>query len=168
MHVSDIVVMKGKVKHSITLDPGVWIFDDRKIKVEEFFITREAEEDPQQAYKESMGRQWDKELQEGSAPPKPAKELFVHKKDISGDWGVPFAPFLNNAGPLPEASEVTCHLQSGESIKISLEDASKSLLCFALDGRPIREEGGGPIHLLFADGSNRQDPITHIALFELV
>lgn len=32
-----IVQLKGNVQFPITLDPTVWIFDDRKIKLEEAF-----------------------------------------------------------------------------------------------------------------------------------
>src|SRR5690625_2393412 len=32
-----IVQIKGKIKFPITLDPSVWIFDDRKIVLEEAF-----------------------------------------------------------------------------------------------------------------------------------
>ena len=33
----NIVDIKGKVKYKITLDPSVWIFDDRKADLDSFF-----------------------------------------------------------------------------------------------------------------------------------
>ncbi|MDN8677450.1 peptidyl-prolyl cis-trans isomerase, partial [Staphylococcus aureus] len=31
---SDIIMLTGKVNFTITLDPGVWIFDDRKVDLD--------------------------------------------------------------------------------------------------------------------------------------
>lgn len=33
----NIIQIKGSVKYSITLDPSVWIFDDRKIDLNTYF-----------------------------------------------------------------------------------------------------------------------------------
>lgn len=162
---SNIVLITGNVKHSITLDPGVWIFDDRKKRLDEFFQEQEELIDPLTAYQQKMGQQWDKELQEGATPNADREKLFVQKKDISGDWGIPFHPFLQNASPSDTATTVLCHLQSGQCISLTLQQAKESILCFALDGKPIREQG--PIHLLFKNGENRLDPIKGIIRFEL-
>lgn len=162
---SDIVILNGKVQHSITLDPGVWIFDDRKKRLDDFFLEENEQEDSLTVYKKNIGKQWDKELQEGSTPQEDREKLFVHKKDISGDWGIPFQPFLKNASPLETATKVTCHLQSDEKISLPLDFAKECILCFALDGKPIREQG--PIHLLYKDGSNRKNPIVGVIRFEI-
>ena len=34
---NSIVPIKGNVQHAITMDPSVWIFDDRRIDLEDFF-----------------------------------------------------------------------------------------------------------------------------------
>ena len=33
----NIILVNGKVKFSITLDPSVWIFDERKLELTTFF-----------------------------------------------------------------------------------------------------------------------------------
>ena len=33
----NIILLSGKVKYSITLDPTVWIFDDRKVDLSTYF-----------------------------------------------------------------------------------------------------------------------------------
>lgn len=162
---SDIVLITGKVKHKITLDPGVWIFDDRKKRLDDFFLGEEHLENSLTLYQQKMGLQWDQELQEGSTPEVDREKLFVHKKDISGDWGIAFEPFLENATPLDTASSVICHLQSGEAVMLPLSQAKESILCFARNGKPIRENG--PIQLIYKDGSNRHQPIQGIVCFEL-
>lgn len=42
-----IVQLKGNVQFPITLDPTVWIFDDRKIKLEEAFLPDKEENHPE-------------------------------------------------------------------------------------------------------------------------
>lgn len=162
---TDVIMITGNVDHKITLDPGVWIFDDRKKRLGEFFQTTPVE-DEALAYQERIGKQWDRALSEGFEPPKENEQLFVHKKDISGDWGIPFAPFLANAKPRDTATSVICHLSSSEKVALSFQEASNSILCFALDGKPIRETG--PIHLIYGDGGNREEPIKGIIQFEVI
>jgi hypothetical protein len=158
---SNIVLVRGNVKYAITLDPGVWIFDDRKKRMNEFFVESSDQKDSQD-YAETAAKLWDDTLKNGVTP---KRESFVEKKDISGDWGIPFKPFLMNAEPQPSAREVVCQLGSGESVTLDIAQAGESILCFALDGRTIREDG--PIHLYFADGSNCEQPIKGIVAFEV-
>lgn len=162
---SDVILINGNVEHTITLDPSVWIFDDRKKRIDEFFQAPE-EEDEALAYQKRIAKQWDKAVSEGFEPPKENEQLFIHKKDISGDWGIPLAPFLANAKPKDTASTIICHLSSEEKITLPLQKVSESIACFALNGKPIRENG--PIHLIYADGSNREQPIKGIVRFEIV
>ena len=39
----NIILVNGKVKFSITLDPSVWIFDDRKLDLTTFFDEKKEE-----------------------------------------------------------------------------------------------------------------------------
>ena len=64
-----IAQIKGNVKYSITLDPSVWLFDDRKKRLEDFFIHSEIEEDQLEAYTKAASEHWDREVTEGSTPP---------------------------------------------------------------------------------------------------
>ena len=64
---ADIVQVKGKVRYKITLDPSVWIFDDRIIDLDTYFTEpkrTEQEVDEEKKLAESWGR----ELKEGAAP----------------------------------------------------------------------------------------------------
>ena len=36
----NIILVNGKVKFSITLDPSVWIFDERKLELTTFLMKR--------------------------------------------------------------------------------------------------------------------------------
>ena len=39
-----IIPIKGKVKYKLTLDPSVWIFDDRRIDLKTYFTKPKEEE----------------------------------------------------------------------------------------------------------------------------
>ena len=77
-----------------------------------------------------------------------------------------FAPYLKKAEPDPAATHLLCHRSEGEDISITMEEAMSAYLCFAKEGKPIRE--GGPALLYLADGSNRDHPISHITQLEVI
>jgi hypothetical protein len=161
---SDIITISGKVKYAITLDPSVWIFDDRNFKMEDFFarIGEEQQQDVDHSL-EAIGRQWDRELREG-VPTKQTEKLFAEKKRIAGDYGINFAPFLKNAEPKAGTSVVICKHPDGTETRLSFEEAQSAVLCFAIDGKPIRGEEG-PVQLFFGDGSNMNNPVKSIRSF---
>ncbi|MBA4543694.1 MULTISPECIES: hypothetical protein [Thermoactinomyces] len=75
------------------------------------------------------------------------------------------APFLNNAGPAPDATHVILHRSVGEKVILTMEQAQTSFLCFAKENKPIRE--GGPALLYLADGSNKENPVSHLTELEV-
>ena len=159
----DILEIKGKVQFKITLDPGTWIFDDRKVDLDTYFDQKQAEEEGE-SYEEKMSKYWNREIQEGSiAPPTLKSERKFEKvKLLTGSFGIPFAPFLNNAQPLPEAEKIILERENG-NIEIPLESGKNLILGFSKNGKPLKEDG--PVHGYFSDGSNRFDPIKGIIGF---
>jgi hypothetical protein len=164
---ADVITINGNVKFGITLDPSVWIFDDRKFKMEDFFASiGEEETEKEDDSLEKIGKRWDRELTQGVAPTKQSEKLFVEKKQIAGDYGIKFGPFLKNTEPGDDASTLVCQLESGEEISLPLREAFEAVLCFAIDGKPIREDG--PVHLYYGDGRNMGNPIRNIVKFTVV
>ncbi|PYZ93280.1 hypothetical protein CR194_08790 [Salipaludibacillus keqinensis] len=157
---SMIVSIRGLVKHPITLDPGVWIFDDRKVDLNTYFL-EEREEGYDPSF-EQMGRAWDQQRQMGAKPQSNGNRIHVDKKDLTEkSLGVPLAPFLENASPLSHSESVR-FVRHGEyeDFSCSLEEAKKSILGFSHKGKPLKENG--PIHFYYDDGSNYDHPVTHI------
>ena len=119
----DIILITGNVQYKITLDPTIWIFDDRRFPLEERI-----------------------EGAEGLA--------------------MEIEPFIHNAKPLENTSKAILHLRNEETIELRFADLLSSLVCFAIDNKPIRE--GGPALLYLADGSNKAKPISNIKEIELI
>ncbi|MCH5583588.1 hypothetical protein MK805_01205 [Shimazuella sp. AN120528] len=119
----DIIQVTGNVKFKITLDPTIWIFDDRRF------------------------------------------ELADRISETNG-LAIEIEPFIHYTEPAEDTTHAVCHLHDGEKIHVPLATLLSSYLCFAIDGKPIKE--GGPALLYFADGSNKDNPIKAIREIEMV
>ncbi|PWA13372.1 hypothetical protein DCC39_00320 [Pueribacillus theae] len=162
---SNIIQLTGKLDYNITLDPSVWIFDDRKIELEECFHLLENKVDDIEDYTKAISEQWDKERVHGVSSPPVEKSVNQKKKDevLKGSYVMPFRPFIENASPSKDITNVQIVQKNGEKIIAEFSKVRDAFLCFALNGKPLVEDG--PVHLYFRDGSNRDHPIKNIVSF---
>lgn len=157
-----VIQITGNVQHSITLDPGIWIFDDRRIDLDTFFTGDYVERDEMEEYKKAMGKHWSREIMEGATfpPTLETEKLFEESKDITGTYGIYLNHFLKNAVPHKDATTISFETQDGESYPFPLEKLDDFILKYSIDGKPLREDG--PVHILLKDGSNIEEPIKNI------
>ena len=159
-----IIPIKGKVKYKITLDPGVWIFDDRKVDLNTYFQQEQSQNSDLEEYTKSISKHWDREIMEGAVyPPTLKTEVkFQKEKVLTGTFGIPFKPFLENAEPESDAKYVliVCGM---EEVKLPLSEAYSLVLGFSKNGKPLREDG--PLHVYYQDGSNLESPIKKVTGF---
>ncbi|WP_409253569.1 peptidyl-prolyl cis-trans isomerase [Bacillus sp. SCS-153A] len=158
-----IIPLTGRVKYKITLDPGVWIFDDRKVDLNTYFVDEIKAENELDAYTKNMSKNWTREIQEGATSPPTLKteKKYEKEKILNGTFGIPLIPFLNNAEP--EDGADTLVIMSGdhsEELTLPLSKADELLLGFSKDGKPLKEDG--PVHVYFKDGSNLENPIKNV------
>jgi len=155
-----IIEIKGKVKFNITLDPGTWIFDDRRIDLDTYFAGKSINESDI-PYEEKLSHYWDREIREGSVSPPTLKTEKKYEKEklLTGTFGIIFEPFLKNAEPLPEATKLVIETKHG-NVTIPLNKAKDLIFKFSDNGTPLRVDG--PFHVLFKDGSNLDNPITDV------
>lgn len=155
-----IIEIKGKVKFKITLDPGVWIFDDRRIDLDTYFAGKTINESDI-PYEEKLSHYWDREIREGSVSPPTLKTEKKYEKEklLTGTFGIIFEPFLNNAEPLPEATKLVIETKT-DKVTIPLNEAKDLIFKFSENGSPLK--ANGPVHILFKDGSNLDNPITDV------
>ncbi len=157
-----IVLLKGRVKYPLTLDSGVWIFDDRKVDLTTYFDKQQVEIDALEAYTKSVSEHWDRELKEGSTIALPSKKVvkkFEKEKLLTGTFAIPFRYFLENAEPEKDVSQVTFKTSYGEKV-IPYKEAYNGLFAFSLNGKALID--GGPMHFVNGDGSNLDSPIKSI------
>lgn len=155
-----IVQLKGNVRFPITLDPTVWIFDDRKIVLEEAFTNNKMEaEDDDVSKTEELFNQEIYSLTKIKPPVKKSINRFDKEKTLTNSFVMPIADFIKTAEINQGASRVILKTKEDDVI-INPEQLRSSYLLFALKGKPLREDG--PVHLFFGDGSNKEEPIKGI------
>ncbi|WP_071459314.1 hypothetical protein [Bacillus massilinigeriensis] len=156
-----ILPLGGNVQYKITLDPGVWIFDDRKVDLDTYFHSSKDRLNALEEYTKDISAHWDREIAEGSVFPPTLKseKKFEKQKMMTGTFGIPFEPFLQNAKPHEKAEKLIIQ-HGGDSTTILLSEAKKLVLAFSKCGKPLKEDG--PVHVYFGDGSNFDSPIKHV------
>ena len=159
---TSIMPIKGNVKFQITIDPTVWIFDDRRIDLTTYFEQERTQVNAEEKYLADVGAHWSREIMEGAVFPPTLKteRKFDRKGMMTGTFGMEIAPFLANAEILPEASTVVFECEDGSEHNFPIDEAKTIIFKFSQDGKPLQE--GGPVHVLFADGSNVDNPITGV------
>lgn len=157
-----IIQIKGKVNFSITLDPTIWIFDDRKVDLDTYFTAEHIEVNADDAYVEGASKFWSREIMEGASFPPTLKseKKFDRQHMKTGTFGISLKPFIENAEPTADATQITFSDATGKDYVYSIEDAKKMLFQFSFEGKILAEDG--PVYLLNADGSNLQAPYKNI------
>jgi len=157
-----IIPIKGEVKYQITLDPSVWIFDDRRIDLNTFFIEEVIEKDELEEYTKKVSAHWSREIMEGATYPPTLKTEKVYEKTkmLTGTFGVYLKQFLQNAEVKDSATSIVIETATGEEHRFSLQQVDSLIFKYSQDGKPLREDG--PVHVLFADGSNLENPIRDV------
>jgi hypothetical protein len=157
-----IIPIKGNVRHNITLDPTVWIFDDRRIDLKTYFSEDYVEIDALEEYKKDMGKHWSREIMEGATFPPTLKseKKYEKTKMLTGTYGILLSHFIENADPLDHATTLSFETTEGESHSFPVAQADDFIFKFSDEGKPLREDG--PVHVLFKDGSNIDNPICNV------
>ncbi|EDL64707.1 hypothetical protein [Bacillus sp. SG-1] len=160
---ASIVPLTGRVKYQITLDPGVWIFDDRKVDLNTYFQDEVKAKNELDEYTKNMSKNWTREIQEGATSPPTLKteKKYEKEKILNGTFGIPLSPFLKNAEPENGADTlVIMTADQSEELSLPLSKAEDLLLGFSKDGKPLKEDG--PVHVYYKDGSNSKNPIKNV------
>ncbi|SHF48541.1 molybdopterin-binding protein [Ornithinibacillus halophilus] len=153
-----IVPITGKIQYTITMDPTVWIFDDRKIILEEAFTANEQVTEENEL--EKAAERWDSEISPNIKPPvNKSISRLEGKKILTESYVMPVKDFIGHAEIKPDAEQAMLVTSNGEVI-LSLEELEQSYLLFSINGKPIKDDG--PVHLYFKDGSNKDNPIKAI------
>lgn len=152
-----IVPILGNVTYKITMDPTVWIFDDRKVLLEEAFQDEKNEEHQEDEELKKASERWDRAVHQKINPPvNKSISRFEREKILVNSYVMPIQDFVEYAEIKNDATSVTLSTKSGD-IEISVDELLDSYFLFAVDGKPLKTDG--PVHLYFKDGSNKDNPI---------
>lgn len=159
INMESIIQIKGAVNFAITLDPTVWIFDDRKLDLDTYFTEERVIVNADEEYMEKAGKHWSREIMEGATFPPTLKSerKFEKKHMMTGTFGIILRPFLNNAEIKDGATTVILECRDGSEYNFSIEDAESLILKYSQDGKMLTDNG--PVYVLNGDGSNVENPI---------
>ncbi len=139
-----IVQVRGNVKFPITLDPTVWIFDDRKILLEDFL-----KKGVNAAEDEALND--DQDLQQKTKPPvNRSLTKYEREKVLENSYIMPIKEFLYNSEPEENVVSAILHTDHSD-VEISFSELEDSALLFAYNGKPLTD---GPVHVYVHNKSN--------------
>lgn len=157
------IALTGQFKHPLTLDPSVWIFDDRKIDLTTYFENNRLKEDNEiENYTKNVSAHWDRELTEGAMFPPINKSVkhFEKEKILQGTYGMKLEPFISNAELLEDVTTGILITESGNTYEITKDELLEGIVQFSKDGKPLSADG--PVYFYFGDGSNQYEPFKNI------
>ena len=162
-----IVPLIGNVKYPITLDPTVWIFDDRKILLEDAFNKDTKENTNNENELKRTAANFDNEVNPDFIKPPVNKSItrFEREKILVNSYVMPIKEFLSHSEIKTDANKGVLITKDNE-VEISLNVLKDSLLLFAIKGKPLKLDG--PVHLYFGDGSNKTNPIKGVKEIKIV
>lgn len=160
-----IIPVKGNVKFPITIDPTVWIFDDRKVDLDEFFSEQYTEVNEEEEYTDVTSKQWSREITEGAIFPPTLKseKKYERTKLLTNSYAMAIQPFIQNAEP--EASATHLVVEGEKEVRYPLSELGSLLVQFSEKGKPLKEDG--PVYLLHKDGSNLDAPLKQVRAFRV-
>lgn len=135
-----MIQIKGKVKFPITLDSTTWIFDDRKVKIEDleagvFEGTKPVEF--------QNNREWNRAILEGQTNPPTLNSEIKYKKRamIEDTFVINMTPFFKNAEPNDDATAIRLS-NDEDAIEVPLSLLPYLFFKFADKGKRLYDDNG--------------------------
>ncbi|AYV65886.1 MULTISPECIES: peptidyl-prolyl cis-trans isomerase [Niallia] len=160
---NSIIQVSGLVNFPITIDPTVWIFDDRKQTADTVFAPVEVK-DELEAYTKEASKHWDQEITDGAKAPEQSTKTYKKVEMLTGTFYMALAPFIKNAEPQEEAKTLLITTEE-EEYAIPLEEIGSIFLLFCVKGKPLTEDG--PVHIFDQTKGPEQTPIKNVRAFKI-
>lgn len=133
-----MIQIKGAVKFPITLDSTTWIFDDRKVKIEDlesgiFEGTKPIDFED--------NREWNRAILEGQTNPPTLNSEIKYKKNamLDGTFVINMATFFKNAEPHNDAKLIRLS-NDKDAIDIDIELLPYLFFHFAREGKRLYDD----------------------------
>lgn len=130
-----LLQIKGNVDFVITIDSSAWIFDDRKIHIEDL-----VNDDEEINFDDSV--EWNRQIIEGETLPPTLKseKKYRNKKEelLNGTFLMALDPFLEYADPNSVTYEIT---HKDGKTALAYKDRYDHYAQFSKDGQRLYEDG---------------------------
>lgn len=158
-----IIQLTGNVRYQITLDPSTWIFDDRKIKLEDLLAQKEDGEE----ITFSDETEWNRQIIEGETKPPTLKSEKKHKKRelLESSFVIGLAPFLEYAEAYEDEDAKIVFVHNGGETELQYKDRETFYAHFSNNGKRLHEDGLFDL-LVVGDDGVEQDRLIYVTKIE--
>lgn len=134
-----MIQIKGNSKFNITLDASTWIFDDRKVKIEDLEQGIFNGEKPIE-FENNVA--WNRAILEGATMPPTLNSETTYKKRsfLEESFVINAMPFIKNSEPNEDATKVILK-NDKDSIEIPIEEWPYLFFHFSNKGKMIYKDG---------------------------
>lgn len=134
-----LIQIKGNTKFNITLDATTWIFDDRKVKIEDLEQGIFNGEKPIE-FENNVA--WNRAILEGATNPPTLNSETTYKRRsfLKDTYVINAMPFIKNAEPNESATKVVLK-NNQDSIEIPIEQWPYLFFQFSKEGKMIYKDG---------------------------
>lgn len=133
-----MIQIKGEVKFPITLDSTTWIFDDRKVQIEDL---EQGVFDGTKPINFDDNREWNRAILEGQTNPPTLNSEIKYKRRavLEKSFVINMTPFFKNAEPHDNATTIRL-FNDNESIEIPIDLLPYLFFQFAKDGKRLYKD----------------------------
>ena len=133
-----MIQIKGLVKFPITLDSTTWIFDDRKVKIEDI---ESGVFEGTKPIRFEDNREWNRAILEGQTnPPTLNSEIKYRKRSVLEDsFAINMTPFFKITEPKDNATAIKL-FNDESSIEVPIELLPYLFFQFAKDGKRMYDD----------------------------
>ena len=158
-----IIQLTGNVRYQITLDPSTWIFDDRKIKLEDLLAQKEDGEEI--TFNDET--EWNRQIIEGETKPPTLKSEKKHKKRelLESSFVIGLAPFLEYAEAYEDEDAEIVFVHNDGETELQYKDRETFYAHFSNNGKRLHEDGLFDL-LVVGDDGVEQDRLVYVTKIE--
>lgn len=153
-----IIQIQGSVQYQITLDPSTWIFDDRKVTLEEALNNTNNNEE----ILFSDDKEWNRQIIEGTTKPPTLKseKKFKKKELLEKTFIMNLSPFLEYTEPeRGEDAMITFTHDNGTSI-LPYSERKDYFAQFSKDGKRLYDDNMIDLHII--KNGNLKETLEHV------
>lgn len=160
-----MIQIKGNSKFTITLDATTWIFDDRKVKIEDLEQGIFNGERPIE-FENNVA--WNRAILEGATMPPTLNSETTYKKRsfLQESFVINAMPFIKNSEPNDNATKVVLKNDT-DSIEIPIENWPYLFFHFSKEGKMIYKDGKIDA-FTYAQENGYQNKFSYVAEIEVV
>jgi len=136
--VGKMIQIKGAVNFPITLDSTTWIFDDRKVSLEDL---EKGVFDGTKPIQFEDNREWNRAILEGQTnPPTLNSEIKYKKRSVlEGSFVINMTPFFKTSEPQSNATAIKL-FNDEDAIEVPLDLLPYLFFQFAKDGKRLYDD----------------------------